>query len=542
MRSTPYLKHVVFFLVGTVIFALAYAQAPLYFSNQNQYFVHGLAEAGYGYLDQDWLANTADPTPIFSFLVAASYRFLSVNLFYVYYALLMGIYFLSLFGLFHVFAGERATFVLQTVFVAFFLLLHSALMRSMSARLLGVDYPWYFQAGVAGQYVLGPMLQPSAFGVLLILSLYLFARQKSFLAVTCSSLGAVCHATYLLPAAMLTLSYMVVLASEKQRRKSLLVGIWALVLVLPVVIYNFINFRPTLPETFAEAQQILVHFRMPHHTIPRLWFDWIAAAQIVWMIFGIALSYGNRLFPVLVITFVIAAILTLIQIVTDNNTLALLFPWRVSVILMPVATTIILTRLILLMAKTFRNPMEEKLTVLASFVIVVCTVAGGVMICVYGLAFQSRDEELAVMDYVKEHKSPKDVYLLPVPVPNLEASVHGSYKSDFKPLPALEKNAQFIPVNLQRFRLYTGAPIFVDFKSIPYRDIDVLKWRERLRLNQKFYKELKASRMAKVLPELRQRGITHILMPAREPLRGSSSPVVYADRYYRIYRVPAGGQ
>ena len=33
-----------------------------------------------------------------------------------------------------------------------------------------------------------------------------------------------------------------------------------------------------------------------------------------------------------------------------------------------------------------------------------------------------------------------------------------------------------IPVGLQRFRLHTGAPIFVDVKSIPYKDVDVIEW------------------------------------------------------------------
>lgn len=35
-------------LLWGIVFALAYAQSPLYTSNQNQYFLHGLAQAGYG--------------------------------------------------------------------------------------------------------------------------------------------------------------------------------------------------------------------------------------------------------------------------------------------------------------------------------------------------------------------------------------------------------------------------------------------------------------------------------------------------------------
>lgn len=49
---------------------------------------------------------------------------------------------------------------------------HSASLRWLAHVLLRHDYLWYFQAGLAGQYVLGPIFHPSIFGVLLLLSIY----------------------------------------------------------------------------------------------------------------------------------------------------------------------------------------------------------------------------------------------------------------------------------------------------------------------------------------------------------------------------------
>src|SRR6516162_3029587 len=92
-------------LCGLAAFAAAYGQAPLYYSNQNQYFLHGLAAAGDGLLDEDWLANTADPTPIFSGLVALTARFLHPWVFHLYYALLLALYAAALVGVFAVLAG-----------------------------------------------------------------------------------------------------------------------------------------------------------------------------------------------------------------------------------------------------------------------------------------------------------------------------------------------------------------------------------------------------------------------------------------------------
>ena len=36
------------FLAWSLIFGIIYAQSPLYTSNQNAYFLHGLADAGVG--------------------------------------------------------------------------------------------------------------------------------------------------------------------------------------------------------------------------------------------------------------------------------------------------------------------------------------------------------------------------------------------------------------------------------------------------------------------------------------------------------------
>src|SRR5690606_30750604 len=84
------LRRTAYFLLLTLVFSTAYTQSPLFTSNQNQYFLHGLAHAGYGYLHEDWLANTLDPTPVFSYLVEITYRiFQSPGVFLLIYALLL---------------------------------------------------------------------------------------------------------------------------------------------------------------------------------------------------------------------------------------------------------------------------------------------------------------------------------------------------------------------------------------------------------------------------------------------------------------------
>jgi hypothetical protein len=71
-----------------------------------------------------------------------------------------------------------------------------------------VDYPWFFQAGVAGQYILGFGLQPSVAGVFLVVSIAAYVKDHRWRAMVWASLAGILHGTYLLPAAMLILAYM----------------------------------------------------------------------------------------------------------------------------------------------------------------------------------------------------------------------------------------------------------------------------------------------------------------------------------------------
>src|SRR5215470_12497798 len=73
VQPDPPKRHVLEALILAAAFAVAHTQSPLYFSNQNQYLLHGAAWGGHGHLANDWLATTHDPTPLFSAFVAATY-------------------------------------------------------------------------------------------------------------------------------------------------------------------------------------------------------------------------------------------------------------------------------------------------------------------------------------------------------------------------------------------------------------------------------------------------------------------------------------
>jgi hypothetical protein len=524
------------FLFGALVFGVACTQAPLYYSNQNQYCLHGLASAGLGYLDEDWLARTADPTPVFSALVAFTYRHLSETLFYVYFLILLGLYFHSLVGLFDFMTGDRSTVLARLGFMTLVVLVHAGLVRWGSVALFGVDYPWYFQSGVAGQYLLGFGLQPSVFGVLLLVSIHAFVRDRLWLAAVFAALAPILHATYLLGAALLVLAYLVVLSRAGRFRDALCVGLLALVVVLPVIVYHLVTFAPSSAGTFAEARQILTEVRIPHHAAVDRWFDLVALLQVAWIMAALYLVRGNPLFLVLGIPFVLAVLLTVVQFVTGSDALALLFPWRISAVLVPAATAVILGKLVRRLSPWLEGG-ARRLTLGMGVVcglVLAALVMGGIAIQYLDLGYRTNADEGPLMEYVWAHKSRGDLYLIPVEVPRVGSGPRGSVSTSLTPPPA--KGGHLIPVDFQRFRLHTGAPIFVDFKSIPYRDDEVLEWYERVLWNQQVYQERDWNKTG-TLEAVKREGITHVVATRDRDIQCDGLEPLYENASYRVYRV-----
>lgn len=524
------------FLFWSVVFGISYSQATLYYSNQNQYFLHGLAVARGGDLAQDWLATTKDPTPVFSALVAGTAAVAPEWVFHVYYLLILGLYCHCLVALFLWLSPTAPGWGTRLCFITLLVLGHAALLRLASARLLGVDYPWYLQAGVAGQYLLGFGLQPSACGVFLLASVVAFVRNHPWRAVAWLALAGILHGTYLPTGALLTLAYMVVGWHERGWRHALLLGGAALALVSPAVIYNLLTFAPTQAPEFAEAQYILAHVRIPHHAEVARWCDGIALAQVAWVAVAIALVRHTRLFPVLAIPFAGAVLGTVIQVATGSDTLALLFPWRSSALLVPIATAIMLSHLVQYCGPRFERfgPTPAAIGRAACGLILVACVVVGLAVPIFELGYRTNHDESPTLEFVRATHKPGDVYLIPVDIPKA-GGPRGAASTNFTPAP--RTGGGLIAIDLQSFRLSTGAPIYVDFKSIPYKDEEVLAWYRRVVWCKDIYAD-KALAVEDLRGTLHRKGITHVVAPTAnvQPFDRMGTPL-YTDRAYTVFAV-----
>jgi len=526
-----WLKHpVVQFVLWTTLFATAYAQSPLFTSNQNLYFLHGFAQAGSGTLNEDWLANTLDPAPLFSMLVRLTLQvFQSEALFYFYYAGLMGIYLFSLLGiaqwLWQQVGADQSpkteSFVAEgqlpdqhwlrrLVLLALLILLHSAGWRFALSRSLGDNWSYVLEDGLADQRMLGPVLQPSSFAVLLALSVLLFLRKKPILAVLAAALAANVHPTYVLSAALLVAAYLLVMWLEKRSvLQPLWVGFSALLGVLPALLYGWWVFWGADPQTTAQAHRILVEFRLPHHAQVGQWFDATALVKIALLLWAVYLARNTSLAWIIGLPALLSAGLTIGQLLTASHSLALLFPWRISILLLPLAMTVILAAGVQAIvnrrwkdARLFARWSER-----LSWLVIVLAVGIGLLRFGIDLQRKAQIPERGLFNHLRLHHQPGEQYL--------------------------------IPLKMQDFRLASRAPAYVDFKSTPYQDQEVLEWRRRWQLAADFYARLDinarvdCSQLAQ-LADMEQ--ITHAVLPASASLPGCPQWVVaYRDSAYILY-------
>jgi hypothetical protein len=511
-------------------FAVAHTQSPLYYSNQNQYFLHGLADGGLGHLKKDWLANTTDPTPVFSALVAAGYRYLGEWSFQAAYFLMLMGYFLAARSLVTALPGVRNSRSCRLLWAAGFIAAHAAVLRVASVEFTDVDYPWYFQSGVASQYLLGPGLQPSAFGVLLLGALAAFANGRPVLACGLAALPCAFHSTYLLPSGLVVFGFVIVTLKRSEHSGPIAFRgmLLASAVFVPVTAITLFRFGPENPNIFTESQRILAEIRIPHHCIVERWFDLIAGLQLSWAFLGIVLLWRSPLFLVLLIAATLGVALTLAQYDSGNPTFALMFPWRISVLLVPVATAVILARLVRLVPASS----------IAEWIgagLVLALVLGGLWVMAAKKGYHTNDAENAIHEYVRTHASPDDVYLLPVSMPAVGTG-HGATSNTFTPPPRPKPGSNEIPVDWQRFRLVTGARIYVDFKSVPYADTQVLEWLRRMRQSEAWYAG--DWNAVGVHEALRKEGVTHIVTPREKPIQAEYlEELPFNDAVYAIYRL-----
>ncbi len=488
------------FLLVTVVFGIAYSQFSLFFLAQNEYFFYGLARAGYGFIKDDWLAQSADSWPLFSMLIQATHQYLDLRLVYVYYVVVLGIYAYALLGIASTLFGIDKTRPRYLVALALLTALHAPIAAFVSRRLFGFPLTRELIGGVASQRILWEMFQPGAFGALMLLSIHLFLRGRWVAAAVLPPLAAAFNPTYALAAGVLTLSYMVIIVRRGDGvRKAAGLGLVSFVAILPVLIHGYLAFRPTDRQLWAEAREILVHFRLARHALPSTWLGFAVYLKIAVVVAGIFALRRTPLAWVLGIGLVVGAGGTLLQVATGNTVLALLYPWRMSVLVVPLASSLLLLwgGQALVESIERRAPTRVPLLALLAAALSIALVAAGIGTTVlrFGQKIEG-DETVGLLRYVETHRAAKQMYV--------------------------------VPVDWRNFRMFAGVPVLVDYRFVPYNDTAVIEWYHRINLANEFYHTGAELRCQKGRELVSKYGVTHVVMAQPIP-EGTRRPSRNAD-------------
>ncbi len=297
--------------------------------------------------------------------------------------------------------------------------------------------------------------QPAAAGSLVLVGAALALRARirpeavrpasGYAALAATALGCALHPTYLLVAALLLFSAMLVDLAAGRRSMRLVAGYAGIVAVLAVA---GIAANPAIVDLAAGDTSVVSRFafeRIGHHTLISQWGIWdLRYVAVILVAAGLWWRTSSWLARWLVLSVTLALGLALIVEVTRNTSLALAFPARATVILVPLAMAATAAWCIRwLLARDF-GPRLQRNAVWIAVPLVAVLAAGG------------------IVQTVERHSAAPD---------EVTALVAGAQPA----------GVGLVPLDhADNVRLNAGAALFVDHKSPPYASDDLVEWFRRL--------------------------------------------------------------
>ena len=450
--------------------------------NQNTYLLSGLAGSGYGQLSADWMSTTTSPFLVFSWLVGG----------------------LNAIGLV---PGTRGASVLLALVFALGCV---TIFRSRDAGSAGgwgplclfvlllsvvAIHDTFMLRGMAGQYVLGMYLQPSEFGVLMVLAVALFAAGRPISPHVCAALAGLFHQSYLLPGAFLVLAFAShQLLLGKRPRDAIIGCVTALAIVSPVLWYSYAQFAPSDAEAFRASRAIIAERRIPHHAIPAHWFDRSQVLNLLVIALGTGLAafFNRRLAYVMTVAALLGVLSSLTAVLIGSNALYLLFPWRISAVLMPLATVAMVVGIVRILVDTRLGAIVSAVPARVVMVALTVTVAG--------MSFSDRLSSVELVEGGAAARLPQD-----------RDAGYAALVGHVRSQAADDRLYLHNPLRFASFRIRSGMPVFVDVKSHPYRDDEVLEWWRRMSWAAELF-DGRRSCDAALVAELEEQGVTHIIV------------------------------
>ena len=456
-----YINNKIFFIIFSlsVIFALTIQQFTL-FKGAFVVLIHALEIFNDNKLQNDWIANQTDHIPLFTYFNYILIKFFSVKILYFMHFILLSLCALSLFLISKsIYLNlEKSDFII--VWFTFFIL---------------IFHENSFFSGVAGQSIIDAGYQPASYGVLFFLGIYFFLINKNFLSILLICISASFHPTYIIHSGFLVLGFSMYFFLFKKYSDLLKIFIYYSLLILPITIFVFFNFLNLDRDTTILGQEILMK-RIPHHADIHYWFSYKDIISIITFFISLILIRDKtKLFISLGIFGFCSIFVSIIQYFVEINSLALIFPWRSSVFLMPISSIIIISFLIDKFREKLLN--KKRLIYVVFFSI---SIFFGLKSHILENLNSNFEKKIFLFNKIKKYYNEIDSIL--------------------------------VPIDTVSIRLNTGLPIFINHKHHPFKHNEIIDWDLRLKLASNFYNAKNLDLQNKFLKEIIElEKISHIL-------------------------------
>ena len=437
------------------------------FRGNGAHLIHSIKDLNTNKLENDWISNQEHHLPVFVHFNHFLIKFFSKEIFYFIHGVLLALCALYLFLICKNLFPKIRSRNLTIIWFAFFIILF---------------HENSFFSGVAGQSVIDIGYQPASFGILFFIGIYYFLIKKYFLCILFICLGASFHPTYVLHSGFLVLGILGYFILSKNYQDFLKTLILYSLLILPITLFIFVNFLTIDKSLISLGQEILLN-RIPHHADIKYWISYKDLFFLIIYIYALYIVRNKRYFFIPFLIFGICPILlSLFQYFLNINSLALAFPWRSSVFITPISSVIILSSLI---EKIKLD--EHKLKVVSLSLLLITSTF---------FFIKSHFIKNLNGEFSKKLELPKEI------------------KKNFNSIERI-----LIPTNLDYIRMYTGLPIFIDWKHHAFRFDQLIEWRQRMDLANDFYSSKDLRSQSKSLKEIQKiEDISHILI-SRDKLK-----------------------
>lgn len=480
MLTSKYSKSYLILLVFSFLLILvtqSFRTIP--FNNQNEYYLHAYADTHPEYFQNDWFVKTEPKHIDFSALIRGFYNLNIIEVgSYVVQIILSAIFYYS-FLVFIQFTlkqigTKRSEFVYKYANIISIITL-IAIIIARDSRIVGSIlgptplYSWWGlfwnMFGVADQFLTtGDYLQASEFGVLILLAIAVALKERWYLGAVLLGITVNFSFTYAIHAGVLVVIFAGWLAARKQYRQAF----WSLfifgILVLPVTLHAATFLGDPLSSA---ANEIWAVYAFPNHSLPSIFWHNGQAIKLVTILIGcIACLYLRLYLLALVQGFGLAYVTggLLYVDLTNDYMIAILFPWRASVYLVPVASTIIATIALIVLVMIISPILikyESKIKFTQILLVLFLIVETSLFVSWHTGKNTEIDPRKIMFDQIFEVSDPEDVVLLPVDPKGFFANA----------------------------RMGMRRPIYVDRKTVPILGTEVVEWWERLQFARLFYEQ-----------------------------------------------------